>query len=286
MNKNKLILSMIAALLSFSLLIHPSSAALGVEFKDISEDSWESRYVVEMFDRGLMFGTSSNTFEPDSEININTVCTVLHRLAGCPNLSYFNNDDTKGILENFNQIHYDYPSWSKGAIMWASLNGIVMLYRDLFTLGYTEAGIYRYVEQFKRECAENADTLYKYYVAYSAPFPQNLSFSRGDIVMTLYFYSEHMDFDVSARGDISVFKDSATVNNSKSGVYHDKYYPLSGDSALRSKYYMKMSEYWSWAVGCGIVNGYPDGTLSQSKPITRAEFAAMISRYIEYYKIG
>lgn len=279
----KTILCIVSVILLTAILIIPNFA-LTAQFRDIPSDGQEIGYVNEMVERGIMIGTSSNTFDPDSEININTVSTVLYRLAGSPEITYLNNEHTNGIVEEFQDPIYAYQSWSHNPVLWASLNGIVMLYAPGMdgTNIYTSGGVYRYAEKFKKEVSgKDADTIYDFNVRYIEPFPGYLSFTRGDIIMSLYFFTEYMNLDVSVRGDITAYEDSAALNTQKEGVYEAYYEPLN----YVSQYYLDMSEYWSWAVGCGIVNGYPDGTLSQNKPVTRAEFAAMISRFIDYYNM-
>ena len=281
----KTILCIISVILLTAILIIPN-LALSTQFRDIPTNGWEIRYVNEMVERGIMIGTSSNTFDPDSEININTVSTVLYRLAGSPEITYFTNEHTKGIVEAFKDPIFAYQSWSHNPVLWASLNGIVMLYAPGFTgtTIYSNGSSYRYSEKFEREVPEKyADEIYDFNVWYIVPFPEYLSFTRGDIIMSLYFFAEYMNLDVTVRGDITSFKDSVKMNANKDGIYVHDYDPLS--YGYFPQYHLNMSEYWSWAVGCGIVNGYPDGTLSQNKPVTRAEFAAMISRYIDYYNI-
>ena len=45
-----------------------------------------------------------------------------------------------------------------------------------------------------------------------------------------------------------------------------------------------LTQIWLWAIDAGIIEGYPDGTLRPDATITRAEFAAMLTRFMDYVK--
>lgn len=63
---------------------------------------------------------------------------------------------------------------------------------------------------------------------------------------------------------------------------------LCGAEEIKDKTFsdVKMNQYYAgyvgWAVKCGIVSGYPDGTFKPDDNVNRQEAAAMLSRYIEY----
>ena len=41
---------------------------------------------------------------------------------------------------------------------------------------------------------------------------------------------------------------------------------------------------WNWAVGAGIIEGYPDNTLRPAAELTRAEYAEILERFMDYVK--
>lgn len=311
----KKIISLILAIVTVaSIFTIPSFAIRKSPFKDISSKGWELKYVLEMGERGLMKGTGKTTFEPDKEININTVSTVLYRLAGSPEMTTFVDSDEYEMCKLFTTADFkkEYPSWSYDAVKWATVKGISMAYYKQIIIGglnyepayYTRS--FRLSKNIKNAMKQGWTNLYKEDLSHAAPFPSNESFTRGDVIMNLYFFAEYMGLDLSTRGDITSFKDTGEykplsyeqssykkynstaglLTKNKKGSYESYYSPLPyADNNALELYLLPMESYWSWAVGCGIINGYPDGTLSQNNSVTRAEFAAMISRFIEHYNL-
>jgi len=79
--------------------------------------------------------------------------------------------------------------------------------------------------------------------------------TREQMVLILYRFSVFMNYDISQQGDLTAFTDSDTVS----------------EWALDA---MK------WAVGAGIINGIDDGLISPKTGATRAQFAAMLQRFV------
>ena len=78
--------------------------------------------------------------------------------------------------------------------------------------------------------------------------------TREQMAVILYRYAQRMDYDVTAQGDLSVFTDSAAVS----------------DWALDAM---------TWAVGAGLLNGMGDGTVVPRGHTTRAQAAAILTRF-------
>ncbi|MBQ7599956.1 MAG: S-layer homology domain-containing protein [Clostridia bacterium] len=104
-----------AFVLVFTLL----SAALpaAAAFSDVPGDSAFAEAVDYVRGRGLMVGTSSDRFSPDSTFTRAQMATVIYRLAGEPGVS---GDD--GFYDT------DSGMWYSSAVLWASENGIVKGY--------------------------------------------------------------------------------------------------------------------------------------------------------------
>ena len=79
--------------------------------------------------------------------------------------------------------------------------------------------------------------------------------TREDFVTILYRYARHSGYGVSAEKPLDGFTDAESVRD----------YAL---AAMR------------WAVGTGLLNGYEDGTIRPENPVTRAEVAAMMYRFV------
>ncbi len=83
-------------------------------FKDVKENDWFYEAVKYVNDRGLMNGTSSDTFSPNLSTTRGMIVTILWRLEGEPNASR---------PMTFTDAPAD--SYYANAIKWASEKGIV-----------------------------------------------------------------------------------------------------------------------------------------------------------------
>lgn len=111
-----------------------------------------------------------------------------------------------------------------------------------------------------------ADAYYAPYVAWAAEngivsgftdgtFRPDESVTREQTAAILYRYMRYVGADVSVGGDTNI------LSFTDAGEISEYAFP-----ALQ------------WACGAGIINGYGDGTLAPKASITRAEFAAMVSK--------
>ena len=77
--------ALLAACLTLSLLPGMAQASdTGHSFSDVSRDSWYHEAVDFVYDRGLMGGTSSTSFEPNTTTSRGMIVTILWRLEGSP----------------------------------------------------------------------------------------------------------------------------------------------------------------------------------------------------------
>ena len=75
----------------------------------------------------------------------------------------------------------------------------------------------------------------------------------------MYRYGEYMSYDMSARAELDQFEDLDELNS-------------------------WAEESMSWAVGSGMIYGVSDTVLSPEGQATRAQCAAIIMRFLEYYE--
>ena len=96
----------------------------GVEmpFYDVAEGSWYYDAVAYVYDEGLMTGTSTTTFAPNTTTTRGMIVSVLYRQAGEPEVS----DGTIGTP--FEDVTPG--AWYADAVYWARANGIVNGYSD------------------------------------------------------------------------------------------------------------------------------------------------------------
>ena len=90
---------------------------------------------------------------------------------------------------------------------------------------------------------------------YGSRFGSQDSITRQDLATILYRYAKAAGYDVSAAGSLSSFPDAGKVSD-----------------------YAK--EALQWAVGAGLVNGMDDGTLNPLGNATRAQVAAIMTRFV------
>ena len=97
--------------------VFPAALAAGGIFSDVSNGAWYADAVDYVYEHGLMSGTSSTTFSPNSPMTRAMLVTVLHRAAGSPSAAA-------------GTAFSDVPSnaYYTDAVAWASANGIVTGY--------------------------------------------------------------------------------------------------------------------------------------------------------------
>ena len=78
---SKIIYAAVLILVMMTLFCVTASAAT---FSDVSSDHWASKEITWTFDRGLMNGTSTTTFDPDGETLRGQMAVILYRYAGTP----------------------------------------------------------------------------------------------------------------------------------------------------------------------------------------------------------
>ena len=91
----------------------------GIPFTDVPEDHPYYKEIREMYDRGLMTGTTPTTFEPDTTLNRAFLTAVLYRRAGTPAQTYDGRfpDVAAG-------------DWFMPSVMWASVTETLVGYSD------------------------------------------------------------------------------------------------------------------------------------------------------------
>ena len=105
-----LVIAMIAGVLPFAF-----AANVG-PFTDVKDTDWFASNVQYVYDNGLMNGTTTTTFEPESNLTRAQTAMVLWRIAGSPN------------SDNVGKTPFtDVPagSWYTAAVNWCSENKIV-----------------------------------------------------------------------------------------------------------------------------------------------------------------
>ncbi len=87
-------------------------------FTDVSKNKWYAESIAYVYEKGLMQGTSANSFEPNSTTSRSMMVTTLYRMAGEP--------ETTG--ESFPDVPAD--TWYSKAASWAKQTGVFTGYPD------------------------------------------------------------------------------------------------------------------------------------------------------------
>ena len=83
-------------------------------FKDVTVDNWFYTAVEYTYKKGIILGTSSTTFNPNTKLTRGMLVTILHRMEGKPTVNVENK--FKDVYKS--QYYYD-------AVKWAAAKGIV-----------------------------------------------------------------------------------------------------------------------------------------------------------------
>lgn len=109
-------------------------------FKDITANMWCYDYVLDVYNKKLILGTSEDTFSPDTPLTRAMVASIIYRMAGSPDVSY-------------SSIFTDVPDgqWYTKGIIWAYNNKVISGYgnglcgpNDYVTVEQLASILYRY----------------------------------------------------------------------------------------------------------------------------------------------
>lgn len=115
--KRKLLLLMLAVGVLLAISVPALAGVTDTGFSDVSPDAWYTEAVTYCREQGLMYGTTSTTFEPESNLTRAMLVTVLYRSAGNPAVTG---------SDNFSDTAAD--AYYADAVLWASRQGIVSGY--------------------------------------------------------------------------------------------------------------------------------------------------------------
>ena len=123
------------------------------QFTDIDLKAWYHEYVCYAIQNELMYGTSTNTFEPNLATTRGMIITLFYRLEGSPKVAY-------------GQYYSDVVAgqWFTDAVIWGTQNGIIKGYDDgtykpdqIITREQIAAIFYRYAQYKGYDVSARAD---------------------------------------------------------------------------------------------------------------------------------
>ena len=109
-------------------------------FKDVTANMWCYDYVLDVYNKKLILGTSEDTFSPDTPLTRAMAASIIYRMAGSPDVSY-------------SAIFTDVPDgqWYTKGIIWAYNNKVISGYgnglcgpNDYVTVEQLASILYRY----------------------------------------------------------------------------------------------------------------------------------------------
>ncbi len=253
------------------------------DYKDVPKSHWVYEYVMRLGREGIMHGmVEGEYFNKKGEVRSKELLTVLHRMTG------------EEAYEELVPIRYIEDSWYKDAILWAVNNSVAMLEFMYCSDDAPTSGLF---SGFWGE-GENYE-VYLDLIDNPNAGPGNISFvigndgaetviTRSDVLAAFYRYTTKiLEREVSSTGDISDYADSEKFPTTDGDrTLYNKAYDMYGSGFELIDIYGKdaLTQIWLWAIDAGIIEGYPDGTLRPDATITRAEFAAMLTRFMDYVK--
>lgn len=107
-----IVVCLVVSLMSTSVFAAP-------KFKDVPSNQWYYKYVTGIVDKGIMSGTSNNTFSPNALVTRAQVVQTLYAMAGKPKVTKYSG--FKDVASG---------KWYTDAINWAVSVGVVAGYHD------------------------------------------------------------------------------------------------------------------------------------------------------------
>jgi len=189
-------------------------------------------------------------------------------------------------------------TWYEDAVLWAVNNSVAgfefTYYSSLFAASgrffgfWGEGGTY---EEYLR-CLDDPDASPGLIWFQIGDEYDQTEVTRSDALVALYrFTTKVLEKDVSPKGDISAYADcdkfpteddfigNSTLYLNAHKMYKWVMYDFSDDYSNDI-----LSPIWLWALDAGIVEPYADNTLRPDATLTRAEFAVMLERFMDYVK--
>ncbi|MGI6497422.1 MAG: S-layer homology domain-containing protein [Oscillospiraceae bacterium] len=97
-------------------------------FEDVASSDWFYPYVKDIYEKGMMVGTSATRFSPQMETTRAMLVTILYRASGSPQVTKTN---------HFSDV--ESGTWYTDAVIWAATEGIVKGYTGGLTFGPNDA---------------------------------------------------------------------------------------------------------------------------------------------------
>jgi len=117
----------------------------------------------------------------------------------------------------------------------------------------------------------------------------NTDISRSDAVLAMYYFvTTYLGKDIPEVVVWDTFYDYEEFTKSpytpENMASPPRFHNMYNTEHMYTMLWDTLSPSWNWAVGAGIIEGYPDVSLRPDATLTRAEFAEMLERFMDYVK--
>ena len=215
------------------------------QFVDVPQ--WATEAVAFVADREIMVGVGNNLFNPQSNITKKEVAATFYRIAGTPET--IPEKHINGKVYYYDDLQ-DSSVWYYKALLWCLNQNAIDFVQDFPPTG---------------GCLASPDEV----VTRSDIVKYIFQFAR-DYLQLVDIGGEYLGNGIFSRGDVGTWEEFLSHNF----VDLDEGFKR---SAARGG--------WKWAVKQGIIFGYEDNSLRPENPVTRAEYAAIITRFIKHFDL-
>ena len=297
MKLSKLLTKAVALTVVVATLASATLFAAKLNYSDVPENHWAYESISAVTEAGLMVGKVENEiFSKDDRVTISEILSTLYRLSG-----------NEKIPESFSStVYFGIPSsegssecskWYAAPWKWALYNGVAQAHSDGYSrYKHSESSDVRRIDVYDFKLLEDA--------------------TRADVILALYYYvNTYMEREINDSYDLSVFPDwrydeaypqNVDPENDTLDVFNDGF-PRGQFTNIYSPSALDIINATEWAVSNGIIVGYPDGTIGiqdvklywdplgfgenvdyvwheirDLKYVTRAEYAAILDRFMDY----
>ncbi len=291
----------LSLILALCMVLPMTAIAATPDYKDVSKKHWAYEYVMRLAEEGIMHGMVEGVyFNKHGEVRAKELLAVLHRMT--------EEEAYEQVVPIDDIENYYKGEWYRDAVLWAGNNSIILFHYTVYPIGVpshvTKSGFWGEGKGYNSylTSANGADSFVDDigFITGIVGKGTDTVITRSDVLLAFYRYTTKiLEKEVSSKGDISVYTDNKKFPTVKirpdndvnflsenAKFYNDALEMYDGATIdLYDLYgYDALTQIWLWAIDAGIIEGYPDGTLRPDATITRAEFAAMLTRFMDYVK--
>ncbi|MBQ8523934.1 MAG: S-layer homology domain-containing protein [Clostridia bacterium] len=293
--------NLLSLILALCMVLTMTVLGAVTDYKDVPKNHWAYDSIMSLTEKGMVEGKVAGVrFEPEAPLRNTELFMTLYRLAGepevVPSFDFRGNFSDEDIIngkygielagdDKYGTSHLR-GKWYRDAAFWAAYNGLLLVSvsppADYYVdgMGFHRVGNENYSMPEVGNTFNDHDS---YLVGIS--FETDYTTTRTDMIVALYLYvTEYLKKDIVVGNTTETFEDSAKIPvnlmNTVDNYLSTPLYIWLGNIGEEHIW----ADAWNWAVGEGIIEGYPDNTLRPAANLTRAEYAEILERFMDYVK--